>query len=479
MKTMMKVEEATLTFPSLPVLLIDDEKFFLEAAAMMLEQDGIANTIQCIDSRNVAGILQKIDVSVVVMDMTMPHIGGEQLLESVSRDYPDIPVIVLTALDDVKLAVQCMKNGAFDYLVKPVDAGTLCATTRRAIEYRQLKDENQRLKNYLLTDGLDHPEAFSAIITASPRMRSIFQYAEAIASTALPVLVTGETGSGKELLARAIHNVSGRKGNFVAVNIAGLDETLFADTLFGHTRGAFTDARDNRRGLIVQAAGGTLFLDEIGELSAASQVKLLRLLQEGSYYPLGEDRPVQSDARILVATNKNLAEALNRETFRKDLYYRLRGHQIHLPPLRDRKEDILPLLEHFLKIASRSLGKEPPPYPPELAILLSSYHFPGNIRELEAMVLDAVARHKKGILSLGSFREIITEPILDTTNLQTSQSIPWESLFDGRFPSLKEIQDSLIAEALRIAEGNQTIAASMLGINRKTLNKKLLRDKEN
>ena len=473
----MKVTETSSTFPSQPVLLIDDENYFLEAAAMMLEQDGITNTVTCMDSRDVDGMLRQQEFSVVIMDMTMPHISGDRLLTTISRDYPELPVVMLTAMDDVKLAVQCMKSGAFDYLVKPVDAATLCATTRRALKYWDLNNENRRLKNYLLTGQLEHPEVFSHIITSSPRMRSIFQYTEAAAATSMPILITGETGVGKELLAQSIHRLSKRTGNFVAVNIAGLDDTLFADTLFGHNKGAFSDAVEIRKGLIEQAAGGTLFLDEIGDLSAASQIKLLRLLQEGQYYKLGSDKLLATDARIVVATNTNLPEALDRGTFRKDLYYRLRSHHIHIPPLRERKEDIPGLLDHFLEEASLSLGKGIPSIPPELPTLLAAYHYPGNIRELQAMVFDAVTRHKKGVLSLKSFRDIIGGPEQTAAPVSNPGDVSWESFFDGRFPSLKEVQDSLIAEALRVADGNQTIAASMLGINRKTLNKKLTREK--
>ena len=474
----MKETETSGAFPALPVLLVDDERHFLEAAAMMLEQDGIVNTVTCLDSRDVEGLLRQREFSLVIMDMTMPHIDGRQLLDIIARDYPDLPVIMLTALDDVKLAVQCMKSGAFDYLVKPVDAATLKATARRALKYWDLNNENRRLKQYLLTGQLERPDAFSHIITSNPRMRSIFQYTEAAASTPMPIFITGETGTGKELLAQAIHHLSRRQGNFVAVNIAGLDDTLFADTLFGHVKGAFSDAVENRKGLIEQAAGGTLFLDEIGDLSAASQIKLLRLLQEGQYYKLGEDKPTKTDARVVVATNEDLAEALDRGSFRKDLYYRLRSHHIHLPPLRERKEDIPPLLDHFLREASQSLGKERPTIPAELPVLLSAYHYPGNIRELQALVFDAVTRHKKGVLSLTSFREAIAAPESSGTPIPEAREITWETLFEGRFPTLKEVQEALIAEALRISGGNQTIAASMLNINRKTLNKKLTRNRD-
>lgn len=291
-------------FPALPVLLVDDEAQFLFSASLSLNSEGIDNVIQCQDSRDVMSILSEGDFSVVVLDMLMPHLTGWDLLPMIVRDFPDLPVVIITAVNEVKTAVDCMKEGTFDYLVKPVDKVRLVTTVRRAIEVRELRDENTRLKDYLLSDKLEQPDVFSEIITQNPVMRSIFQYIEAIAENALPVLITGETGVGKELVAKALHRLSGRKGELVTVNVAGLDDRLFADTLFGHKKGAFTGADAARNGLVERASGGTLFLDEIGDLSMESQVKLLRLLQEGKYYPLGEDVPKLTDARIIVATDR-------------------------------------------------------------------------------------------------------------------------------------------------------------------------------
>lgn len=467
-------------YPSVPILLIDDEKNFLDAAALILARDGINHTIQCQDSRQAMPLLEEQEFSVVILDMFMPHITGQELLPRINQAFPDIPVVVLTAVGDVKTAVECMKSGAFDYLVKPADALTLSSTVRRALNYWEVKSENRLLKKYLLTDDLESPEAFAGIVTGAKIMRSIFQYAETIAGTSLPVLITGETGVGKELMADAIHRLSGRSGRFVPVNIAGLDDNLFTDTLFGHVKGGFTGADRDRSGLIEQASAGTLFLDEIGDLVIPSQVKLLRLIQEGKYYPLGSDKQKSTDARVVVATNRDLKEALEKETFRKDLYFRLRGHHLHLPPLRERKEDIPLLFSHFLSRACRSLDKAVPTFPPELLTLLSTYYFPGNIRELQSMVYDAVTRHQKGILSMNSFKAIIQEKglIPEPVPGMESTEFQWGRAFEGRFPTLKEVEETLVAEAMKIAEGNQGIAASMLGINRKTLNKRLTKNRE-
>jgi DNA-binding NtrC family response regulator len=251
----------------------------------------------------------------MLLDLSMPHISGGELLSLVNKDFPEVPIIIITGSNDVETAVACMKSGAFDYMVKPVEKSRLISGVKRAIEIRELQRENRLLRARVLLGEMEHPEAFSEIITDSEAMRSIFQYIEAISNTSQPVLITGETGVGKELVARAIHRLSNRKGDFVPVNVAGLDDNIFADTLFGHKKGAFTGADQPRSGMIEQASGGTLFLDEIGDLSPASQVKLLRLLQDGEFFPLGSDIVKHSDARVVVATNQNLQAFRNQGGF--------------------------------------------------------------------------------------------------------------------------------------------------------------------
>jgi DNA-binding NtrC family response regulator len=305
-------------------------------------------------------------------------------------------------------------------------------------------------------------------------MRGIFKYIEVISRTDQPVLITGETGTGKELIARAIHKVSGKRGDFVAVNVAGLDDTMFSDALFGHRKGAFTGAISNREGLIAKAKGGTLFLDEIGDLSEASQLKLLRVIQEKVYYPLGSDISKSTDARIIVATNQDILEMVSKGKFRKDLFYRLKAHHVHLPPLRERKDDIPILLDHFITESAKQLGKRPPKYPEELIILLMNYNFPGNIRELKMIVYDAVARCKSRILSLEIFKDLIDINNAIDKELK-SEIIKFyiQMRFPDKLPTLKEMEEILMNEALRRAKGNQGIAASMLGITRQALNKRL------
>lgn len=463
-------------FPSKPVLLVDDEENFLFSASFILNADGITNTMQCQDSRKVMSLLGKQEFSAVLLDIMMPYKSGEELLLEIDRDYPGLPVIMSTAINEVDTAVKCMKCGAFDYMVKPIDDARLISSIRRAIELSDLRSENILLKRYLLSDEIEHPEAFNEIITQDSAMRSIFQYTEAIAGTSMPVLITGETGVGKELIAKAIHKLSGRRGEFVPVNVAGVDDQLFSDTLFGHKKGAFTGATQDRKGLTEQAAGGTLFLDEIGDLSIESQVKLLRLMQEGKYLPLGADVPKHTDARMIVATNQNLDELQRTGKFRKDLYYRLQTHHVHIPPLSKRLDDIKILVDHFLKKAAKALRKKTPSPPRELYVLLENYSYPGNVRELESMIFDAVSRHKSGILSMDSFKEKISTKA--ETRIKPESNEEKRIHFNETLPTLKEAEQLIIEEALKRSNGNQTIAARLLGLTRRALNNRISRNKK-
>ena len=465
---------------SLPILLVDDEPQILLSAKTLLRASGIGNIITINDSRELLPLLAAQNVGVIVLDISMPHLSGCDLFAAITRDYPQIPVIFMTAMNDLETAVSCMRAGAFDYLLKPVEKGRFITSVTRALEMRYLQTELLSLKDRLLTDELENASAFSSIITRSKKMRSIFQYIEVISGTRQPVLITGETGVGKELVARAIHASSGLRRSFIPVNVGGLDDTMFSDSLFGHRKGAFTNADEAREGMIAQATGGTLFLDEIGDMPESSQVKLLRLMQERTYHPLGSDIPRQSDARILIATNRDIQQLIASGKFRKDLYYRLRAHHIHIPPLRDRTEDISLLLHHFLDKSASSLNRKKPSFPPELVMLLTNYHFPGNIRELELMVFDAVVRCKGGIIAMESFREMIGEDkafpqaqIADATLKKTV----WDFRSDV-LPTLKDAEDFLITETLRRSNGNQGVAATLLGITRQALNKRLSRKRK-
>jgi DNA-binding NtrC family response regulator len=463
-------------YPEQPILLVDDEEQTLRSVKVSLRTGGLNNVVLCSDSRNVESILSTQDFEVILLDLVMPHISGDQLLPTLREKYPNIPVIIVTGMNDLNTAVSCMAAGASDYMVKPVERARLVSAVKRALATRELERENSRLREHLLNGSLARPDTFSHIVTASPAMSSIFQYIEAVATTSHPVLVTGETGVGKELVARAIHLASEREGEFVTVNVAGLDENVFADTLFGHKKGAFTGASENRDGLVHKAKEGTLFLDEMGDLDINSQIKLLRLLQEREYMPLGSDLPKQSNARIVAATNKSIDELKDCTAFRRDLFYRLRSHHIAVPPLRKRPEDIPLLLEHFNIKAANELQKKPPTYPPELATLLKTHHFPGNVRELEAMVFDAVSNHKSHILSMASFKKAIG---YTKDHIEDDGSTPKTAVeFGPQLPTLKELEQMLIEEALDRADGNQSMAAKLLGISRQALNRRVRQDKK-
>jgi DNA-binding NtrC family response regulator len=459
-------------YPSLGVLLVDDEPAWLRALSLTLERSaGITNIMTCSDSRQVMELLGHHDIGLVLLDLTMPHLSGDQLLEQITEKFPEIMTIIISGMNQVEHAVRCIKLGAFDYFVKTVEEDRLMGGVLRAIRMQELQQENREISSRLLTGGLRRPEHFSAIVTGDREMLTIFAYIEAVAKSPQPLLITGESGVGKELLARAAHTLSGCRGPLISVNVAGLDDTVFADTLFGHLRGAYTGADQARKGMIEEAADGTLFLDEIGDLSISSQVKLLRLLQEGEYFPLGSDRPRRLKARIIVATHRDLSLRESAGQFRRDLYYRLRTHQVRIPPLRERRGDIPLLLDHFLHQAAHSLGKKKPTPPKELAQLLAAYDFPGNVRELRALVYDAVSVHRDRILSMESFLKVTGRPVSG----EPSALSPGGNPFTGhdRLPTFGEAAELLVAEAMRRSGGNQTIAARLLGISQPALSKRL------
>lgn len=462
-------------FPLSPVLVVDDEEQALAAFSLTLRSGGINNILQCRDSREVLPLLESQEIEVMLLDLSMPYVSGEEILLRMTQTHPDIPVVIITGANEVETAVRCMKSGALDYMVKPIEKSRLVSGVRNAVQVRALQRENRLLKERILTARIDHPEAFDEIVTGNEKMRSIFQYIEAVAGSPQPVLVTGETGTGKELTARALHRLSGRPGPFLAVNLGGLDDHLFADTLFGHMRGAFTGADKARKGLVEGAASGTLFLGEIGDLNPSSQVKLLRLLQEGEYLPLGADTAKRTNVRFVVATNRDLQSAQNRGTFRKDLYYRLRIHHVHIPPLRERLDDLPLLVSLFLDEASKTLKKKRPTPPKELLTLLRGYHFPGNVRELRSLVFDAVSSHVSGQLSLERIKARVEQersPMGIPVSRIQEEDDPM-LVFSGRLPTIRQASELLVAEAMKRMEGNQTMVAQFLGITRQTLGRYL------
>jgi DNA-binding NtrC family response regulator len=447
------------------ILVVDDEEAVLNGVRRTLRAAGFENVLMCRDPRDVEPLLDADRVSLILLDLMMPHIGGRELLERVVASHPEIPVIIVTAEQDIRIAVECMKNGAYDYLVKPAAGPELVAVIERTLDHRELREENARLRAKLLQEELAHPEQFGEIITVDAGMQALFAYMEVIASGSNPVLISGETGSGKELFARAIHNLSSRRGPFCAVNVAGLDDTMFSDTLFGHKPGAFTGAVGTRKGMIESAGRGTLFLDEIGDLSEASQVKLLRVLQEREYHTLGDDIPKRLEARVVAATHQDPAK------LRRDLYFRLRAYHVRIPPLRERTGDLPSLINHFAREAAHDLDRKPPVVPERLYRMLSRYDFPGNVRELRAMVFDAVARHTGGPLPVEPFLESIGGPDIapeEPSPAATGDVIPE--------PQWRELERRNLVNALKRANwkiSGKGGAAELLGIKPSTLESRM------
>jgi DNA-binding NtrC family response regulator len=462
-------------------MLVDDEADALSLLKSFLCHDGFQNVITFDDSLQALDYFKKADVALVVIDLRMPKLHGRDLLEAFSELKPYVPVIVVTAESHVDTAIDCMKTGAVDYLTKPISINRFLASVKRALELRSLNEDIMLLDNATDEDISARAPHIPAIITRNREMLAILSYVEVVSKSRQPVLITGETGVGKELVARAVHTLSHLKGGFVSINIAGLDDQMFSDTLFGHRRGAFTGALNDRDGLIMKASNGTIFLDEIGDLNELSQIKLLRLLQENEYYPLGSDNPLKSNARLVVATNRNLRQCMNEGKFRKDLYYRLCTHQVAIPPLRKRPDDIPLLLEHFIRQAAKSMGKGKLSYRKELVDFLVTYEFPGNIRELQSIVHDFVSRTTTSKLSTQLLKKIIAreqDPSKSTTEEEeAAASLDFNGVTFPTFPTLAHAENLLIKKALDIARNNQGTAARMLGITRQALNNRLRRAK--
>ncbi len=442
---------------------MDDDPNILVAVEAALRMAGFDNIFAIQDSRDVIRNMERRIPGLVLLDLNMPHINGDYLLKSIRKTWPRIPVIVITGDVEVDTAVKCMKIGAMDYILKPFDPDRLVKSVKQALDGGQALGRLSSPRHQELFAQIKKPAAFSAIITQDSQMHAIFHYVEAVAPSPQPVLIFGETGVGKELIGQCIHNLSGRKGKLVKVNVAGLDDNMFSDTLFGHVPGAFTNAQNARPGLILQASGGTLMLDEIGDLALSSQVKLLRLLQGGDYLALGSDITRHSDTRIIASTNQDLWALEKQGKFRKDLIYRLSTHTLTIPPLRERIIDLPLLLDRFICQAADELDKPVPDIPKSLIETMESYPFKGNIRELKSMVYDAMSRYQGGSISADLFNI--------AAHADHGAGAPMLSSHD--LPTLKQASDALVEKAMAHTGGNQTAAAKILGISQQALSKRL------
>ncbi len=437
------------------ILIVDDDPSFRRVVDYTLKEAGYETTL-AVNGKQAREKFDEDDCAAVITDMLMPEIGGLELLRQLGAIAPEVPVIVVTAHAAVDDAVDAMREGAFDYIAKPINREELKLVLARALEVKALVRENRRLRQ-VVSDRLD----FGNMVGSAPKMQSVLEVAAQAAQVDSTILLLGESGTGKELLAKAIHvNGPRKKGPFIAVNCGAIPATLLESELFGHRRGAFTGAVSDQRGKVEAASGGTLFLDEVGDIEPAIQVKLLRLLQEKEIEKLGEGKPTKVDARILAATNRDLGALVKSGDFREDLYYRLAVIPIELPPLRERATDVPVLADHFLDKYARKFGKKLE-LDRSVFPILERYPWPGNIRELENLMERLAALHPAGTVLPEDLPESFRSGA--STVGEVVVQIPAEGL------DLQKLEEGLIKEALERNDWNQTRAAKFLGLTRNTL----------
>ncbi|MFZ7126848.1 MAG: sigma-54-dependent transcriptional regulator [Desulfobacterales bacterium] len=442
------------------ILTVDDDRGHRSMLQAVLSAAGYEVVLAAGGKEAVAAV-EREPFDIILMDIRMRSMDGLEALRRIKPLAPDTPVVLMTAYASVRTAVEALRNGAEDYLTKPLDIDELKVVLEKVLRFQTLQEENRQLR-----EALGSHADFSSIVGSSPKMLALFDTIGRVAPTEATVLISGESGTGKELIALAIHSNSPRKdGPFVAVNCAALPETLLESEIFGHERGAFTGADKRRMGRFEMADGGTIFLDEIGELSVSIQAKLLRVIQEMAFEPLGSSRTVTVDARVLAATNKDLEEEIREGRFREDLFYRLNVVRIRIPPLRERTEDILPLAQLFIERFNRKNQRMIKGLGHEAAGLLQAYDWPGNVRELENVIERSVILCRGETIGVGD----LPEPL---RNLAGSPEEPSEAeRLAGR--PLKEVEAEMIRLTLRQNDGNRTRTAEILGISRRTLQHKL------
>ena len=444
------------------IIVIDDERDFLDSVKRGLITSGISNVRIEENSRKVASIFNDgADFDVALIDITMPEMDGVELLEVIKSKSPSTECIMVTAVDEARTAMNCLKKGAYDYLVKPISKEDLVASVIRALERKRLVDILDLSKSKAVPK-LKHKEAFKPIITRSANVLRVLKEAELHAISDIPILITGETGTGKELLAGAIHAASARaKFNFTPVNMESLNVNLFSAEFFGHTKGSFTGAEKDRVGYLESTNLGTLFLDEIGNLPPELQGKLLRVLQDGEFIKLGTSKPRKVDIRFVAATNSDLDKLMAKKLFRRDLYYRLRGGWLHLPSLRERPDDIPLLISRFIE---EFAGTDSDFKIEEEAMqMLLDYHYPGNIREMKGIIQSAVNLAHGRPISPKSLPEYLRKPISRLTRQTKSDPI---------IP-LADVEKGHILHAYDRMDKNKSQTARVLGIGLNTLRRKL------
>ncbi len=449
--------------PTNHVLVLDDEQNYLLVLETLLTDAGYGVTALS-DPETALAFMEESEVDVVVTDMKMPKLTGQDVLERVKRDYPHIPVLIMTAYGSIEAAVAAMRLGAFDYITKPFANEQLLLSVSKGMELAKA-----RQKYRLLHANLEERYGLHHIIGRSKALRQVLTMVDKAAPSRSTVLITGESGTGKELVARAIHFASPRKdGPFVAVNCMAFNPGVLESEIFGHEKGSFTGAVAMRRGRFELAHGGTLFLDEIGELSPDMQVKLLRVIQERRFERVGGTEEVEADIRLVAATNKNLLEAISAGTFREDLYYRLNVIQMHLPPLRERREDIPALSAHFLDRIARDNSLEPKTFAPEAMDFLSGYEWPGNVRQLENVVERCMVLAGGTTIGVQDL-----PPEIRDEESQYKSAVDLLPVAGNLAETLEKIEGALVRRALVRSDFVKVKAAEMLGISKSLMQYKL------
>jgi two-component system response regulator HydG len=445
------------------ILVVDDEQETCDLLEMALGRHGFKVTPST-NAQRALELVAEQDFDVVLTDLSMPEMSGLDLCERVLGTRPDMPVVVITGQGSLETAIGAIRVGAYDFITKPVDPKLLFLSVSRAIQHRRLSDEVKRLRQAVDGDGADA----ARIVGQSGAMRRVYELIQRVGESDASVLIHGETGTGKELIARGIHGKSRRKnGPFVAINCAAVPHSLLESELFGHARGAFTDAKAQRTGLFVQASGGTLFLDEIGELPIDVQPKLLRALQERKVRPVGANQEIPFDARIVAATNRNLEDEVYEKRFREDLYYRINVVKIDVPPLRERGGDVLHLAQHFLKQFAERNAKPSLELSTTAAEKLMAYNWPGNVRELENCMEHAVA--------LARFDQITVEDLPEKIRAYRAERFVVAANDPTEIVTMDELERRYILRVLSLVGGNKSRAAHVLGFDRRTLYRKLER----
>lgn len=449
------------------ILLVDDEASWLRTLAITLNRlVPEAKIDTCVDSRQVMNRLEVGDYALVLLDLTMPFHSGEELLDMIRNAHPNTRVIIVTGVNEVDTAVRCIKHGAYDYFIKTDNVDDLARTVRRALEVVGLERNYLRIKESFLSKTLSQPEAFNNILTCEPALLDQFRYFEAVAPSPEPILIQGESGTGKDEFAKSAHQLCCPDAPFINVNLAGISASAFELQLFGQIKTLDNGQVSAQAGVLHQVQSGLLYLNEIGDLPIEAQAKLVDVIEHKQYYPIGSDKAYPVLCKIITSTQHDLLALSKAGKFRNDLLYRLRSHTIKLPPLRQRRLDLFMLINHFITLAADEMSLPRPDQPSTLASQIADYEFPGNLHELKGMVFDAVSR-SDGI-------QLNNSPFMEAINLSKVTAEDSDQLvFPKELPTLAQMGDALINEAMSRTANSQTAAARMLGISQSALSRRL------